>query len=334
MTETEAREAFEALIEWLTQRKAMMLADAASASPLWLGLDALLSSTTPPGTQHTDNNGATHDAADYDTVLFEDFARWFRTIFYPDLHNCVGDRLIDHALAKRLHANRAAAGTATTPNTTTSTPSESKSDQKKASRQRNIVRQTKTPPNQHPPPSKIAYQKDLLDPADFLEVRRSHHDFHDSARIEGMEGYHNAPVSSLAFNDDPSLHCISSESDHIPHATGTIPAHPTTPSIYSPFQSLDWQQGQQGSNESMRIAAATGTRTERMTGIHSMLNSLSPLQAIQSKTREQSDSNPSSPSFNASNDGSGSDGSANNNQPNASNVIKSSTNSSNYFSFM
>ena len=122
MTETERREASECLHEWLMQQPGVSLTSAAAK----------------------------------DTVFFDDFSEWFSTTLFSDLHNCVGDRLIDYSLSSSLHANRAI-----------------------PKRQLDKKLDKKTAAKQHKPPrgSHVPYQKDLLHPADLFNNQSNYDDY-------------------------------------------------------------------------------------------------------------------------------------------------------------
>ena len=321
LTETEAKEASESLFEWLTRRKTTMLHDAATQGPIWDGLDALVRPINP--LNNTTNDGTTPVTADCDADLFEDFARWFRTSFYPDLHNCVGYRLIDHSLSARLHANLA--NIATPHTTSTSSRSlDNKTDRKHTSRSRQrVIRPASTSSSSDVHRTAVAanvsYRKDLIDPADLLDVHRI-------SGEEEMEDGYIAPPSSP---------------DHIPSATTSITAssHGTmmpihTSSIHRSPQSLDGQPGQAEINSSMETSTKTATSTEKQTtGIFSILDSvLLPLQIIHATTtttttQEQREHRLSTTSF----DGSETSEYSANNQPYDAHIIKKSNN---YYSFL
>ena len=314
LTETEAKEASESLFEWLTRRKTTMLHDAATQGPIWDGLDALMRPINP---SNTTNDGTTPVTADCDADLFEDFARWFRTSFYPDLHNCVGYRLIDHSLSARLHANLATISTShTTSNSSRSLDKITDRKHESRSRQR-VIRPASTSSDIHRTAvaANVTYRKDLIDPADLLDVHRI-------SGEEEMEDGYIAPPSSP---------------DHIPHATtSTTSSHGTmmpihTSSIHRSPQSLEGHPGQAEIHTSLETSTKTTTSTEKQTtGIFSILDSVLPLQIIHSQTtttQEQRGCRPSSASF----DGSETSEYSANNQPHDAHVIKKSTN---YFSFL
>ena len=112
MTELERREASEALAGWLGQR--------ASTDPMFRGLDSLLLSSSSSCSSHpSTSSSSSSSSSSSGTVLFQDFAQWFGTIFVARVHHCVGDRLTVHSLSTSLVANRAKAAKAITSAATT-----------------------------------------------------------------------------------------------------------------------------------------------------------------------------------------------------------------------
>ena len=206
MTETERREASESLNEWITQH---------------------------PGVSLT--------SMDTDTVFFEDFAEWFSTILFPDLHNCVGDRLIDYSLSTSLQTNRALP---------------KKLLDRKATSQQRLKKQANSRRG-----SKVPYQKDLLHPADLLNNQNKYHDYQrDENDVDEQPPRIHVPSldSSMSFLNlfgdlvSPSSPPPGTKSEHhiIPsfHHPGTIPSDsfihqkpPTisVPSWTHPFEEID-----------------------------------------------------------------------------------------------
>ena len=152
MTETERREASESLNEWLMQQ---------------------------PGISTSTSSSVT------DTVFYDDFSEWFSFTLFPDLHNCVGDRLFDYSLSTSLHTNRAAIP---------KRQLDKKLDKKAVSQQRLK--------KQHKPPrrgSKVPYQKDLLHPADLLSNQINYNHYYveeDNSDSDGNGDDSSYPVVS------------------------------------------------------------------------------------------------------------------------------------------
>ena len=154
MTVSERNESVEALNNWLTEYRAMTSRDDDSLGFL-RGLDNQVRQLRQPRyqqkrqqqqqqqqqqqPQQQPQGDATINSSTNDTVMFDDFARWFRHIFYPELHNRVGIRLMDYSLFSSLLANRA---------------------DPRRSMDKKMDKKTF--------PKKLPYQKDLLHPADLL----------------------------------------------------------------------------------------------------------------------------------------------------------------------
>ena len=154
LTVLERDESLESLHNWLQFHKAMTISTTTSTDDdpfdMLRGLDNRGLEWHPSPQQERD---VINDTAD-DTVLFDDFARWFKFTFYPELHNRVGNRLVDYSLSSSLQANR------TDPRKLWDKKMDKKMDK-----------------NTSPKNKKVPYQSALLRPADLLNDQSSFNDY-------------------------------------------------------------------------------------------------------------------------------------------------------------
>ena len=196
MTASEQNESVEALNNWLTLHKAMVLDTSTDDDPLGFlhGLDNQLIQHRQPHYQaqpqhyqpphyqqhyHPQHQGdvINGDAAN-ETVMFDGFAQWFKHTFYPELHNRVGIRLMDYSLSSSLLANRADPRRVM----------DKKMDKKTS-------------------PKKVPYQKELLHPADLLADDRS--TYNDYLRDNGG-------MMRYGEDDDDASNVVNSQLPGLP----------------------------------------------------------------------------------------------------------------------